>query len=517
MNATVSEAHLSKPITPQPKLNSTVSEAGLRAGLKSTIAAPRPSTSATPPGTSSSYASSNGNSTANGSAVPALKRPLSSLPTSPATTPPHSAHSNGDNDDSSKLQHSPSTKALRRPDAVARKRSGTTLAMSGDQHPSSEKTSKKDKTQREKIIDELIKTEEDYVDSLALIREKYLFPLKYAPRLGVSIFKPGDLEKIMYGIEPIFGLNSELLGALKLRKHDKSLYDCCGATLDRYAPSMKLYIDYVNKYDTTIKKIKEYEDSSPTFKHFLSATSEDPDSNSRSIYDYWIMPVQRIPRYCLLLNEIMKYTPADHSDYSFIKQALLQIQKIAEYINDGKKKYDSQEKVTMIQQRLNPKSLPVIRERRTWVNEGIVYMRNPLFIPPKKPITVKKGKPEPLPEALGLIEVEFFLLNDLIIWATKDPKHGYLNDLGRIPIQDLITCDERAALSVPFYDNTAMYKAFTLRIQDQDEDSAPFFYCTDHSSCDKWIQQIKETFQKTAMERASELERRANGRLSTQV
>lgn len=489
----------------------------MRAGLKSTVAAPRPSASSTPPGTSSSYASSNGNSTANGSSVPALKRPLSSLPTSPSTTPPHSAHTNGDADDSSKLQHSPSTKALKRPDAVARKRSGTTLAMSGDQHPTSDKISKKDKSQREKVIDELIKTEEDYVDSLALIREKYLFPLKYAPRLGVSIFKPGDLEKIMYGIEPIFGLNSELLGALKYRKHDKSLYDCCGATLDRYAPSMKLYIDYVNKYDNTIKKIKEYEDASPTFRQFLSATSEDPDSNSRSIYDYWIMPVQRIPRYCLLLNEIMKYTSTDHSDYSFIKQALLQIQKIAEYINDGKKKYDSQEKVAMIQQRLNPKSLPVIRERRIWVNEGIVYMRNALFIPPKKPITVKKGKPEPLPEALGLMEVEFFLLNDLILWAVKDLKHGYLNDIGRIPIQDLITCDERPALSVPFYDNTAMYRAFTLRIQDQDEESAPIFYCSDHTSCEKWIQQIKETFQKTAMERASELERRANGRLSTQV
>lgn len=46
----------------------------------------------------------------------------------------------------------------------------------------------------------------------------------------------------MYGIEPIFVLNSALLGDLKLRKHDKTIYDFCGSILQRYAPSMKLYI-----------------------------------------------------------------------------------------------------------------------------------------------------------------------------------------------------------------------------------------------------------------------------------
>ena len=113
---------------------------------------------------------------------------------------------------------------------------------SGDSHVPEKTEEKKNKTQREKIIDEVLKTEEDYVDALSLVREKYLIPLKYAPRLGISIFRPGDLEKIMYGIEPIFVLNSALLGDLKLRKHDKTVYDQCGYILSRYAPSMKLYI-----------------------------------------------------------------------------------------------------------------------------------------------------------------------------------------------------------------------------------------------------------------------------------
>jgi hypothetical protein len=271
----------------------------------------------------------------------------------------------------------------------------------------------------------------------------------------------------------------------------------------------------VNKYDNTLKLIKEYEDTSPVFKSFLQATSEDPESAARGIRDFWIMPVQRIPRYALLMNELLKNTPDTHSDYQFIKQALALFQEIAGYINDRKKNYDSQEKVALIQQRLNPKCVPVMRERRAWVAEGVVYIRNSLFIPPKKPITVKKGKPEPLPEVLGLLEVEFFLMNDLVLWATKDPKHPYLNELGRIPIHELITCEERPSYSVPFYDNTATYKAFSLRTQDHNEDTAPVFYCADHATADKWITTIKDTFHKAATARASELERLAKANLTS--
>lgn len=453
----------------------------------------------------------NGAGSAPSSGAGALKRPLAtssgSVPNSPSST------------DDSALS-SPTSKSLRRPDS-ARKRAGTTLSSSDDKHSKSSHSSekekdkeKKPKTQREKIIDEVLKTEEGYVDSLSLIREKYLLPLKYASRLGVTIFRPGDLEKIMYGIEPIFVLNSALLADLRLRKHDRTVYDMCGAALARYAPSMKLYIDYVNKYDNTIKTIKEYEEANPLFKQFLALTAEDPESANRSLLDFWIMPVQRIPRYALLMTELLKHTPDTHEDHPHIKLALEQFQSIANYINTRKKEYDSQEKVALVQQRLNPKSIPIMRERRTWIAEGTVFMRNSLFIPPKKPIVVKKGKPEPLPEALGLIEVEFFLMNDLILWAVKDAKHAYLNDLGRIPIHELITCDERPAWSVSFYENTAMYKAFTLRTQDHNEENAPVFYCSDHATCDKWIATIKETFQKTAKDRALELERLANASLS---
>lgn len=47
------------------------------------------------------------------------------------------------------------------------------------------------------------------------------------------------------------------------------------------------------------------------------------------------MPVQRIPRYVLLLEDLMKHTPADHSDMHHLQIALKTVQEIAITVNEA--------------------------------------------------------------------------------------------------------------------------------------------------------------------------------------
>lgn len=266
ITSTVSESPLKPAPAASPKINSTASEAVLskspyksddkpatpdKPGVTPNKSARQTTAFATPTASSSTSSTNSATSTSTstpttssnglGSTPGALKRPVTMAPSaSPLVLSSGSLPSSPAPSDDSLLTSTPSSKSLKRPDAAVRPRSGTIgLASSDDQHS---KPAKSEKAKRDKIIDEVLKTEEDYVDSLILIREKYLLPLKYAPRLGVSIFKPGDLEKIMYGLEPIYVLNSALLSDLKMRKHDETLYESCGLTLHRYAPSMKLYI-----------------------------------------------------------------------------------------------------------------------------------------------------------------------------------------------------------------------------------------------------------------------------------
>ena len=50
-----------------------------------------------------------------------------------------------------------------------------------------------------------------------------------------------------------------------------------------------------------------------------------------------IMPVQRIPRYILLLTELKKYTPADHPDADAVDAALAQLADVAAFVNEKKR------------------------------------------------------------------------------------------------------------------------------------------------------------------------------------
>jgi hypothetical protein len=65
---------------------------------------------------------------------------------------------------------------------------------------------------------------------------------------------------------------------------------------------MKLYIDYVNRYETALQTIQKLKESSDVFSRFLDENQQDPDSQRRNIQDFLIMPIQRIPRYVLLLG-----------------------------------------------------------------------------------------------------------------------------------------------------------------------------------------------------------------------
>ena len=56
-----------------------------------------------------------------------------------------------------------------------------------------------------------------------------------------------------------------------------------------------------------------------------------------------------VPRYILLLSDLVKHTPTDHMDYDNLSIALTQMKESAEFINECKRLVD---KVAVIQQNI---------------------------------------------------------------------------------------------------------------------------------------------------------------------
>jgi hypothetical protein len=62
------------------------------------------------------------------------------------------------------------------------------------------------------------------------------------------------------------------------------------------------------------------------------------------------MPIQRIPRYQLLLQDLVNSTRRNHKDYKHLRQALEAIIQIAKYINEQKRTYEEMQKVIKLQE-----------------------------------------------------------------------------------------------------------------------------------------------------------------------
>ncbi len=73
--------------------------------------------------------------------------------------------------------------------------------------------------------------------------------------------------------------------------------------------------------------------------------------------DYLIQPVQRIPRYVLLLEDIKNLTPPNHPDYENFGKLLPKIISIATDVNEKKREFEenveNQGKVVELQEKLH--------------------------------------------------------------------------------------------------------------------------------------------------------------------
>ena len=66
---------------------------------------------------------------------------------------------------------------------------------------------------------------------------------------------------------------------------------------------------------------------------FLRAAGANVRSKGQNLQSYAIMPVQRVPRYLLLLRELIKWTSSEHPDRANLELALSHVDESARHMN----------------------------------------------------------------------------------------------------------------------------------------------------------------------------------------
>jgi len=148
-----------------------------------------------------------------------------------------------------------------------------------------------------------------------------------------------------------------------------SAWQTIGDTFLKLAGFLKVYSDYTVNYDNSILALRRCRKLTK-FHTFLEECSRLPESNYLDLESLLIEPIQRIPRYELLLKELVKHTPKGHPDYDNLNDALIKVTEIARLINNRKRLRDSKQEVVRATHQIKPIQEDLISPTRTFVNEG---------------------------------------------------------------------------------------------------------------------------------------------------
>jgi hypothetical protein len=193
-------------------------------------------------------------------------------------------------------------------------------------------------TERNNIIREIMTTERTYVRCLDTMRNSYLLPLKKIlrddPKYPVTLM---DLDKIFMNVEQIHMIQTMFLHELERRILEwPRIY--FGDVFVNFSTFFALYETFITQYHDAVTHIGKLQASTPIFEQFCTKVRS--ETSSLNLPSLLITPVQRLPRYKMLLEQLLKFTPEEHFDYKPIKDALEKVATVVLFINEKRRELE---------------------------------------------------------------------------------------------------------------------------------------------------------------------------------
>jgi len=164
--------------------------------------------------------------------------------------------------------------------------------------------------------------------------------------------------------------NSLLLVQLEQRVEKWNVHQCLGDIFLQIVGFLKIYSRYCSHYNEAMRVLTECKKQSRFKKFIEDLKKKSHDIEHRGLEDFLIRPVQRIPRYFLLLQDLVRHTSSDHPDYANLAAAAQKVQAIAEYMNEKKREAENIMKVTEIQEMIEGDCETLAKPHRRFVKES---------------------------------------------------------------------------------------------------------------------------------------------------
>jgi hypothetical protein len=232
----------------------------------------------------------------------------------------------------------------------------------------------RDRYFREKTARELLETEQTYRRGLDVLSTFYTKRLKTAKDASGRLLVSAEEHTVLFGgLLGLAEVSQDFVERLERRIGNWRSSSVIGDVFLKVAGSLKLYSVYVKSFADADELLKRKLRASSEFEQYLAQCQRD-SGLSLDLVSLLITPVQRLPRYELLLRELLNRTDGAHADAEPLRRALHEVSSVARYVNDRQRDADSQRALLDAQKRILGRPRDFVQPHRALINEGDVLM-----------------------------------------------------------------------------------------------------------------------------------------------
>lgn len=190
---------------------------------------------------------------------------------------------------------------------------------------------------RENVILELINSERDYVKHLKDVVEGYLIPARRHP----EIFTGERINTIFSNIEQVYEFQKRFLENLEACINwDELARSEVGQCFLDHEKGFSVYHYYCNNHPNATSELQDLY-TKPKFAKFFEACRLLQNMIDIPLDGFLLTPIQKICKYPLQLNELLKNTSRDHPDYQNVVDALESMRNCANLANERKRRIEA--------------------------------------------------------------------------------------------------------------------------------------------------------------------------------
>lgn len=391
------------------------------------------------------------------------------------------------------------------------------------------KSVKDDKGKRARVVREIYETEKTYVRGLSELVSIYVRPAAVpsgSSKSSESVVPVAERKVVFGGVESILLFHRDnFLPALEkvvqplIAKGDDEdgatsalAAHQLGEVFRTYIAYMRQYSTYINNFDNALSRMKSWVgppqngvSSAPgskpgsivgvsaigaglagfvpgdvkphtgavltpsqrkRVKHFLKRAKENPKHSQINLESYLLLPVQRVPRYKLLLEDLAACTPSREAigPNDALDDAIMEIAKLASLMNEEKREAESRLRLLHWQQRITSRGpSPLVQPHRKLVLDGALQLirvvkKASSFVEVDSSPTLADGdltvtgtkavipveyiQPEPMDKPIMLI-----LCSDMLVLVQQRATEGWDGQVDLFSVLRMATLREPASVS----------------------------------------------------------------------